>query len=153
MDGAKRIREFVSQDRVLDSVDEFVQRALAFNPMRNPALLRRSLLHNLRQLPNGKWTWKHDPNRHSGNFAVERDTRAKQIIDQIHRISCPTLVLRGARSDVFTDDNAEKFAKALPKGRWQRVPDAGHTIQGDNPRGLLEVLAPFAAASIGPRSD
>ena len=146
MDGAKRIREFVSQDRVLDSVDEFVQRAMAFNPMRNPALLRRSLLHNLRQLPNGKWTWKHDPNRHSGNFAVERDTRAKQIIDQIHRISCPTLVLRGARSDVFTDDNAEKFAKALPKGRWQRVPDAGHTIQGDNPRGLLAVLAPFAAA-------
>jgi esterase len=143
MDGAKRIRDFVSQDRVLDSVDEFVQRAMAFNPLRNPALLRRSLLHNLRQLPNGKWTWKHDPNRHSQNFAVERDTRAKQILKEIHRISCPTLVLRGERSDVFADDNAQKFADALPKGRWQRVPDAGHTIQGDNPRGLLDALKPF----------
>jgi esterase len=145
MDGAKRIRDFVSQDRVLDSVDEFVQRAMAFNPMRNPALLRRSLLHNLRQLPNGKWTWKHDPNRHSQDFAVERDTRAKQILDQIHRISCPALILRGARSDVFSDDNAENFAKALPNGRWLKVANAGHTIQGDNPRGLLDSLRPFVA--------
>ena len=143
MDGAQRIREFVSKDRVLDSVDEFVQRAMAFNPMRNPALLRRSLLHNLRQLPNGKWTWKHDPNRHSADFAVEREKRSRQIVDEIHRISCPTLVLRGERSDVFTDDNASKFANALPNGRWLRVPNAGHTIQGDNPRGLLDVLEPF----------
>jgi pimeloyl-ACP methyl ester carboxylesterase len=145
MDGAKRIRDFVSQDRILDSVDEFVQRAMAFNPMRNPALLRRSLLHNLRQLPNGKWTWKHDPNRHSPDFAIERDTRAKQILEHVHRISCPTLVLRGSRSDVFSDDNAENFAKALPNGHWQKVANAGHTIQGDNPRGLLDVLRPFIA--------
>ncbi|HKV56372.1 MAG TPA: alpha/beta hydrolase [Candidatus Binataceae bacterium] len=143
MDGAKRIREFISQDRVLDSVDEFVQRAMAFNPMRNPALLRRSLLHNLRQLPNGKWTWKHDPNRHSPDFALEREQRAKTILAEVHRITCPTLVLRGARSDVFTDENAEKFASALPNGRWIRVPNAGHTIQGDNPRGLLDSLRPF----------
>jgi pimeloyl-ACP methyl ester carboxylesterase len=143
MDGARRIRDFVSQDRVLESVDEFVQRAMAFNPMRNPALLRRSLLHNLRQLPNGKWTWKHDPNRHSPDFAVERDQRAKQILEEVHRISCPTLVLRGERSDVFTDENAKKFAEVLPKGRWQRVPSAGHTIQGDNPRGLLDAIEPF----------
>jgi pimeloyl-ACP methyl ester carboxylesterase len=143
MDGAKRIREFVSQDRVLDSVDEFVQKAMSFNPMRNPALLRRSLLHNLRQLPNGKWTWKHDPNRMSPDFNKERIARAKQIFDEVHSISCPTLVLRGDRSDVFSDDNASKFAGALPNGKWIRVPNAGHTIQGDNPRGLLDALKPF----------
>ena len=143
MDGAKRIREFVSQDRVLDSVDAFVQKAMSFNPMRNPALLRRSLLHNLRQLPNGKWTWKHDPNRMSGNFANERVERARQIIEEIHKISCPTLILRGARSDVFSDDNARKFAEALPNARWLRVENAGHTIQGDNPAGLLQAIRPF----------
>src|SRR5229473_6047003 len=49
MDGSKRIRDFISQDRVLDSVDAFVERAMAFTPRRNPTLLRRSLLHNLRQ--------------------------------------------------------------------------------------------------------
>src|SRR5262249_3480704 len=116
--GSKRIRDFISQDRVLDSVEAFVERALAFNPKRNPALLRRSLLHNLRQLPNGKWTWKHDPNRMSmqGDFLKERLARGKQILDDAHRISCPTLVLRGDRSDVFSDEQASRFASSLANG-------------------------------------
>ena len=117
MDGAKRIREFISQERELDSVEDFVERAMAFNPMRNPALLRRSLLHNLRKLPNGKWTWKHDPNRMPANFNNERVERAQQILEEVHKISCPTLIMRGARSDVFSDENAKKFAAALPHGR------------------------------------
>lgn len=143
--GSKRIRDFISQDRVLDSVDAFVERAMSFNPRRNPTLLRRSLLHNLRQLPNGKWTWKHDPNRMqmTAGFMEERIARAKQILDDIHKISCPTLVLRGERSDVFSDEHATKFAAALPHGRWVMVPNAGHTIQGDNPAGLLDALYPF----------
>ena len=145
MDGAKRIRDFIAMDRVLDSVEAFVERAMAFNPRRNPTLLRRSLMHNLRKLPNGKFTWKHDPNRMSlsPDLMKERFERADQIKRDLHRITCPTLILRGERSDVFTDANATSFAEALPNGRWMKVPDAGHTIQGDNPRGLLEALRPF----------
>ena len=59
------------------------------------------------------------------------------------RVECPTLVLRGGRSDIFSDEDAERFAEALPDGRWRRVEDAGHTIQGDNPRGLVAELKPF----------
>src|SRR5258708_1973207 len=145
LDGSKRIRDFISQDRVLDSVDAFVERAMAFNPRRNPTLLRRSLLHNLRKLPDGKFTWKHDPNRMgmSPDFVKERVERAAQIQRDIHRISCPTLIMRGERSDVFTDANAAKFAESLPQGRWIKVENAGHTIQGDNPAGLLNALNPF----------
>jgi pimeloyl-ACP methyl ester carboxylesterase len=73
----------------------------------------------------------------------ERLERAKQIQRDIHQISCKTLILRGDRSDVFTDANATKFAASLPDARWLRVPDAGHTIQGDNPAGLLAALTPF----------
>jgi pimeloyl-ACP methyl ester carboxylesterase len=79
----------------------------------------------------------------SPDLNKERIERAQHIIDEIHRISCPTLILRGERSDVFTDANAEKFAAALPNGRWTRVAGAGHTIQGDNPRALLAELRPF----------
>jgi esterase len=143
MTGSLRIRDFIKGDRELDSVEDFVEKALKFNPMRNRQLLRRSLLHNLRQLPNGKWTWKHDPNRMPKNFENERDERREMIKDNAQNITCPTLVLRGARSDVLSDDNARDFAASVPNGRWLRVENAGHTIQGDNPRALLEVLDPF----------
>ena len=58
-------------------------------------------------------------------------------------VSCPTLVLRGGRSESLSDATAAAFAEALPNGRWEVVADAGHTIQGDNPRGLLQALEPF----------
>jgi esterase len=145
MTGSLRIRDFIKGDRELDSVEDFVEKALKFNPMRNRQLLRRSLLHNLRQLPNGKWTWKHDPNRMPKNFENERDERRDMIKDNAQNITCPTLVLRGSRSDVLSDDNARDFAASVPHGRWLRVENAGHTIQGDNPRALLEVLDPFLA--------
>ena len=77
MEGGKRIRDFITQDRELDSVDAFVQRAMDFNPRRNPELLRRSLIHNLRRIPNGKWTWKHDPKRMPTEFR-ERTGRPRQ---------------------------------------------------------------------------
>jgi esterase len=140
--GTERIRNFLAQDRELDSVDAFVERAMAFNPLRNPALLRRSLLHNLRELPNGKWTWKHDPNRVRPTPESMR-ARQEEITKEVSQITCPTLVLRGAKSDVLTDESAADFAKALPDGRWMRVEDAAHTVQGDNPRGLVKALRPF----------
>jgi pimeloyl-ACP methyl ester carboxylesterase len=54
-------------------------------------------------------------------------------------------VVRGAESDLFLDEDAERFARALPVGRWVRVEHAGHTIQGDNPRGLVDELRRFLA--------
>jgi esterase len=140
--GTARIRGFLAQRRELDSVDAFVERAMAFNPLRNPALLRRSLLHNLRELPNGKWTWKHDPNR-VGPSPESMRARQEEIMNEVSHMTCPTLVLRGAKSDVLTDESAANFARALPNGRWLRIENAGHTVQGDNPRALVEAILPF----------
>jgi len=58
-------------------------------------------------------------------------------------VKCPTLVVRGAESDVFHDEDAEKLSRALPDGRWVKIEKAGHTVQGDNPAGLLVPLRAF----------
>jgi pimeloyl-ACP methyl ester carboxylesterase len=144
-EGARRIAEFVAAPAEFASIDEVIGRALAFNPRRDASLLRRSLRHNLREMPDGKLTWKHD-RRHRAKFDPEEWARRRQgLWDEIPRISCPTLVVRGGRSDVFHDEDAEKLARALPHGSWVRVEDAGHTVQGDNPRGLVAELRRFLA--------
>jgi esterase len=142
--GARRIRDFMAGPAELDSVEDFVARAMEFNPARDPRLLRRSLLYNLRRLPDGRWTWKYDRRRIAPPpTAGDMEARRAALWDSVRRIRCPTLVVRGARSDTFTDEDAEELAAALPDGRWCRVEDAGHTVQGDNPRGLVEALRPF----------
>jgi len=140
--GAERIREFSSIPE-LDSPQAFLERAVRFNPIRDPAVLRRSLHYNLRQTPAGKWTFKHDQRRRSDDatrsFAEER----ARLVSDLSRIRCPTLVVRGALSDVLTEAAAEKFARSLPDGRWVRVEKSGHNVQGDNPRALLDATVAF----------
>ena len=141
--GTRKIAAFTSDATPLDSVDQFIDRALAFNPRRNRELLRRSLLHNLRRMPDGRFMWKYDQ-RHRGRFDQAAYERRRQLLwSAVAKVNCPTLVVRGAESDVFHDEDAERLARALPDGRWVKVEGAGHTVQGDNPAGLLVVLREF----------
>jgi pimeloyl-ACP methyl ester carboxylesterase len=140
--GTQRIREFASTPE-LDSPEAFLERAVKFNPLREPSVLRRSLYYNLRQTPAGKWTLKHDQRRGSEEYTRIATAQRERLAQQIPKITCPTLIVRGALSDVLTDDAADRFARALRKGRWMRVEKAGHNVQGDNPGGLLDALLPF----------
>ena len=143
--GRQRLRSFTDTARELDSVEDFVERAVAFNPMRRRDILRRSLLNNLRQLPSGKWTWKYDPNRFSrGAHGGPPPTVAERWAD-VERVACPTLVVRGGRSDLFLDEDAEKLTTRLHDGRWLRIEDASHTVQGDQPVALVHAIKAFLA--------
>jgi esterase len=143
MAGVRKIAAFTSEQTPLDSIDEVIDRALAFNPRRDPELLRLSLRHNLRRTPKGQWMWKYDQ-RHRGTVDPGAYERRRDLLwDAVAKVQCPTLVVRGAESDVFHDEDAERLAAALARGRWVRVQNAGHTVQGDNPAGLLIELHAF----------
>jgi esterase len=141
----KRIGDFVMGDPGNGSLEDFVARARAFNPRRDPRLLRYSLQHNLRQTPDGNLTWKYDRRRLTPEYVASLRRRFEELQKNAESITCPVLVIRGAESDALSDEQAAAFAAALPDGRWDKVENAGHTIQGDNPRGLVEVLARFLA--------
>ena len=143
VDGVKKIAAFTSEAAPLDSVEAFVERALAFNPRRNRDLLRRSLLHNLRRMPDGRYMWKYDQ-RHRGKVDAAAYARRRDLLwSAVDRVECPVLVVRGAESDVFHDEDAERLAGRFRHGRWVKVAGAGHTVQGDNPAGLLNALDGF----------
>jgi pimeloyl-ACP methyl ester carboxylesterase len=140
--GTQRIREFASTPE-LASPEEFLERAIKFNPLRDRAVLRRSLFYNLRQLPSGKFALKHDQRRASEEASRISTAQRERLNHEVTKISCPTLIVRGALSDVLSDRGAEKFAGSLPRARWVRIEKAGHNVQGDNPRGLLGAITPF----------
>jgi esterase len=146
MEGVQKIQAFTSEQKPLESIDAVIEKALAFNPRRDPKLLRLSLRHNLRQTPKGQWMWKYDQ-RHRGNVEPGAYERRRDLLwDAVAKVSCPALVVRGAQSDVFHDEDAARLAGAFSRGRWVRVENAGHTVQGDNPAGLLTELRAFLGA-------
>ena len=144
-DGVRKIQAFTSDATPLDGIEQFVERALRFNPRRNRELLRRSLLHNLRPMPDGRWMWKYDQ-RHRGAVDPGAYARRRALLwSAVETVECPALIVRGGESDVFHDEDAERLAARFRRGRWVRIPGAGHTVQGDNPKDLVAELRRFLA--------
>ena len=149
--GSRRIREFVADVAEASSLEAIIERALAFNPRRDPEILRRSLMHNLRQTEQGRWTWKYDRRRFGALDEERHRAERLALMDGLDRVACPTLVVRGGDSDVFFEEDARGLAAALPCGRHVTVPDAGHTVQGDNPKGLVAALRDFFREDFKPK--
>ncbi len=141
--GSRRIRDFVNGGAEPETLEAIIERALAFNPRRDPVILRRSLMHNLRRQEDGNWVWKYDRRRFQQMGGDQHASERSRLADGLANVTCPTLVVRGADSDVFHDEDAERLAAALPDGRWVTIPKAGHTVQGDNPKDLVAALREF----------
>lgn len=97
-------------------------------------------------MPDGQLMWKYDQ-RHRGRALDPSayDRRRELLWSAVDAVSCPTLVVRGAESDVFHDEDAARLSARLRRGRWVKVDGAGHTVQGDNPAGLVVELRAFLA--------
>ena len=143
--GSSRIRDFVNDVADAVSIEAIIERALEFNPRRDPKILRRSLMHNLRRQEDGSWRWKYDRSRFQRLDQETHRAERARLADGLDRIHCPSLVVRGDDSDVFHEEDAERLAARLPHGRHVTVPNAGHTVQGDNPKGLVAELRRFLA--------
>jgi pimeloyl-ACP methyl ester carboxylesterase len=141
--GSRRIRDFVNGGAEPETLEAIIERALAFNPRRDPLILRRSLMHNLRQQTDGTWTWKYDRRRFQQMGGDQHAAERRGLADGLACVTCPTLVVRGGESDVFHDEDAERLAAGLPDGRRVTIPKAGHTVQGDNPKDLAAALRDF----------
>src|SRR5579859_518405 len=134
--GAKYIGNFVSSVHEVNSLDEFVDRVAAYDPFRTREHINRTVRYNLMQRADGKFVSKHDHRdrlewRPRQTQVVELDdpeppatTAAENAAridrpgyEEVARIPCPVLIVRGAQSNVLLPEMAERFARTLARGR------------------------------------
>ena len=119
-------RTFPSFSAMLDVTSEAA-------PHRDRKSLRRGVFHNSKQLDDGTWTWRYDSFRKGDGF--------EGLWDDVPKIAMPTTLVRGANSYFVNDEDADAFAKAAPGfQRVHMVADSGHSVQGDQPAALVEIL-------------
>jgi esterase len=147
--GVLELEQVRRDTETLSRFEDFLERAVKFNPQRRPAHLRYSLLHSLKQVPDG-WTWKQDHRRRprgenpSADAArAERERRSAELWRDWEAIRTPTLLMRGAISNILSDAAAQEMLLRLPGSRLVIIPGAGHSVQGDNPRAFAEELERF----------
>ena len=135
------ITAFVNGPRSFESLDELVARTVAHNPTRSESSLRRGVLHNALQLDDGTWVWRHQ------RFDPPEDAQpldAPALWDELSAVQVPLLLVRamGPGSVIDGQDEAE-FLRRQPSARVVHVADSGHSVQGDQPLVLADVLAAF----------
>jgi pimeloyl-ACP methyl ester carboxylesterase len=90
---------------------------------------------------NGELVWRSD------QAAVERIMTRRMPTedrwDTLAAIECPTLVVRGTRSNVLSEEVAQEMVRSLANGRLLEV-DAGHNVPLDRPRELADAAVVLA---------
>jgi esterase len=125
-----------------ETLEQVVAHQRANNPLYDETMLRHRAEHAVRPLPDGGFTWKYD--RALREAIREGRMRAPaDLWPQWRAIRCPTLLVRGAASDVLSDETAKRMLDELPTVRLTVVPDAGHTVPGDQPAVFQALLREF----------
>jgi pimeloyl-ACP methyl ester carboxylesterase len=141
---AEPIIAFLSGPERFESFDEILERTVQFNPTRTVSSLRRGVLHNAKEEPDGSWTWRYDPVRAWKD--IERPAVSfVNLWDDVGSIKVPTLLIRGGTSGVVSDDDVAELQRRKPDADVITVEGAGHSIQGDKPVELARILEGFLA--------
>ncbi len=140
-DKAKHIHDFINGPRSFDDFDALLARTIEHNPTRTVSSLRRGILHNALQRDDGTWIWRHQ--RHERNELSGPD--AGNLWDRLSQIKVPVTLVRGmAKGSVVDDEDETEFKVRQPHGRVIHVQGAGHSVQGDAPLQLAEIIATYA---------
>jgi len=149
--GRMRIGNEMTENRapVFESIEAYA-RLLARNyPAGSAEALQRMALHGLRRRPDGLYELKSDPKLRSERgdpetYAAQERALAQRMWEALAKLPCPTLVVRGAASDILSPEVADRMVdEVLPNGRLAVVPRAAHSVATDNPQGFADAVGGF----------
>jgi pimeloyl-ACP methyl ester carboxylesterase len=140
--GLQRVRDMMAKaPERIESEEwavEYIRRA---NPLQDVDMLRERVRHGLKRMPDGELTWKYAKGLRDMMREGRRD--AVDLWEPLPRIPCPTLIVRGAESDILSAEVAKKMAERLPDGRLVEIAGAGHTVPADRPEEFAAEIRRF----------
>ena len=143
-DAIRRMQDSAN-DRPTDYADvaEALRWVQGEGATRDGADLRRIVEHNLAQHDEGRLRWKYDPATDGIISSGDTGGGAELLWQMWKDISAPTLVVRGANSDLLERDSVADMARLGQNVRVVEIPDAGHTVLADNFMALQVAVCEF----------
>jgi pimeloyl-ACP methyl ester carboxylesterase len=159
---AKAVLDFVDGPQSFASFEELLARTIEHNPTRAESSLRRGILHNAHQLSDGSWQWRYDrrghartndtnPDAAAASTAVPRSTTStgsddpspspSPLWEEFSAVRAPMMLVQGGASPVVDADDLAEARRRQPEIELVLVEGAGHSIQGDRPVELAQLLA------------
>lgn len=143
-EGVDNIARFTQGPDELE-FDQFVELTHRFNPRRSVENIRERMSHRLKPIGDGKWTWKFDKRFRDpeSGLTIGSSLNNDEAWQLFRNVAVPALIVRGEQSDVLTADVAGRCAQEMRGARLVTVPDAGHSVPGDNPEAFTAAVRTF----------
>ncbi len=77
------------------------------------------------------------------NVAFGGFLRSYNVLDQLHKITSPTLVIGGQHDWICAPEFSEEIAQAIPNSDLRIFENSGHSVRADEPEALLDAIAGF----------
>lgn len=130
--GVQRIFDFMNAaPDGFGSLEEVADAIAVYNPHRPRPKNLDGLKKNVRQRENGRWYWHWDPKFLAGGDEPRRQAQLERMTAAAKNVAVPTLLVRGAESDVVSVEGAEELRQLIPHAVIQEA-EAGHMVAGDD---------------------
>ena len=142
--GSDRIVSFMlSGEAGFESLEDVAKSISDYLPHRQKPKDLQGLKKNLRLKEDGRYYWHWDPrfirrrqgSRGKGYFDLQLKAAEKVVV--------PTLLIRGALSDVVTMEDVEYFSSVIDHAKFVEIEKAAHMIAGDRNDAFAEEAIKF----------
>ncbi|MDA0369158.1 MAG: alpha/beta hydrolase [Proteobacteria bacterium] len=122
---------------------ETAKATMHFHDLWPPAVYDHYASHSFRERDDGRWEW-----RYAAEAArlIAHSLDADPVWDMAAAVRCPTVLVRGATSAVFTEDHMARLVGLIPQARVVHLKDAEHTPAQENPEGMAAEVDALIAA-------
>lgn len=146
--GAARIHSFMSSaPNGFATLEEASAAIAAYNPHRPRPKSLDGLRKNLVLREDGRWHWHWDPRFLRVRSEPEREIGYERAKRAAKNIRVPTLLVRGAHSDVVSEAGLQEMRDMIPHAEAVEVGSAGHMIAGDDNDVFTAQLTRFIESS------
>lgn len=130
--GTQRILDFMAAaPDGFASLEEVADAIAAYNPHRKRPSSLDGLKKNVRHGADGRWRWHWDPAFLRVPDEPSRHTHHERLTAAAAGVTIPTLLVRGASSDVVSPEGAKELRRLIPHA-VVREAKAGHMVAGDD---------------------
>jgi non-heme chloroperoxidase len=144
--GVQKIRQFMTGHlEGFGTLADAAGAVTAYNPDRARPSDPSGLMKNLRRREDGRLYWHWDPRLMDQRPTTEPPSLTNELERVAHRVTVPTLLVRGGHSDVVDDEGVAKMRKLVPQTEVFEVPEAGHMVAGDRNDAFNEGVLAFLA--------
>lgn len=150
MSGVAKVQGFMraNANEGFVSIAEAAEAVANYLPHRPRPRSHDGLKKNLRLYPDGRWRWHWDPRFLDGPRPIgtgQGDMEAR-LVAAAKAITIPTLLVRGASSEIVQEAHARDFLDLVPHATYVDVAGARHMVAGDRNDRFSTAILDFLAS-------